>query len=275
MKIGLIGCGRVGLTFGYFLKRQNLLYGVYDRNQHALNRALKLLKIKNNPGYKNLIEKSEILLIATPDSEISNAFNQARKYITEKKYIFHFSGLFPGEIFSDDKFICSASVHPFATFPRIVIPPKKRRYNLFFQGCGECLAIARRIFPEWMFSIYKIDKVEKPYYHLLGVFSSNFIVGLMDAIQTITKKLGWSKKEFERFVLPIIFDTLDNIQKYGVKKGLSGPIVRGDIKTIKKHLETLKDYPEHYGIYCAISRVLIKYAPGKFQKKLKKIFKVN
>ncbi len=275
MKIGLIGCGRVGLTIAYFLKRKVLLYGVFDKDKEALKKAVKTLQIKRNPEYVDLIKNSNVLLFATPDDEIINAYNKAEKYITETKYLFHFSGVLPAEIFPPKKKIYRASVHPFASFPKVVIPPRRNRYILFIQGDKKSIKVAHTVFPKQNFTIRKIDKRQKTLYHLLGVFSSNFVVSLSEVIHIIIKKLGWKKTEFEKVVVPMMFDSLNNVKQYGVKRGLSGPIIRGDVKTIEKHLETLKKNPELLHIYRALSYLLIKYAPAKSKNSLKEILKIN
>ncbi|MEO0122484.1 MAG: DUF2520 domain-containing protein [candidate division WOR-3 bacterium] len=275
MKIGLIGCGRVGLTFAYFLRKKDILYGVFDKNKNALKRAVQILQIKRNPEYVDLIRNSNVLLFATPDDELINAYNKAERYITETKHLFHFSGVLPAEIFPKKKKIYRASLHPFASFPKVVIPPRRNRYILFVQGDKESIKVAHAIFPKKNFKMRKIDKRQKPLYHLLGVFSSNFVVSLSEAIHILLKKLRWKDTEFEEVVLPMIFDSFNNVKKYGVKMGLTGPLIRGDLKTIEKHLETLKKDQELSYIYRALSYLIIKYAPAKTQKRLKEILNIN
>lgn len=275
MKIGLIGCGRLGLTIGYFLKKTNLLYGLYDTNKQALKYGEKILKIKNNPEYRELIKNCNVLLFATPDDRISNAFNQARKFITNKKFLFHFSGLLPAEIFPANKSIHRATLHPFATFPHISIPPLRKNYTFFFQGDKESYQVARKIFSPENFKIRLLKKEQKPVYHLVGVFSSNLVVALVEAIFHLTKRLEWKKNDFDNFVLPMMSETIANVKKYGIKNGLSGPIVRGDIESIKKHLKILKRTPKLHCVYRDLSRIIIKYAPSKKQKQLKKILNLD
>lgn len=273
MKVGLIGCGRVGLTIAYFLGKNKSLCGVYDTDKRALKKAIRILKIKDNPEYEKLIKESRILLFATPDDEILNAYNQAKRYITERKYLFHFSGLLPAEVFPEKNGIYRAVVHPFATFPQIKIPPERDRYILFFQGDRKSFEIAQKIFTKKNFLIRRIDKKNKPFYHLLGVFASNLLVALIEITRMIQKKLRWKDKDFNDVILPIIFETLNNIEENGMEKGLSGPIARGDIKTIKKHLRILKSEPEILNAYSALSNIIIKYAPGDKQKILKRILR--
>ncbi len=275
IKIGLIGCGRVGLTIGYFLKKNNYLFGVYDIDRRAQYRAIRILKIAKNPDFQELIKKCNILLFATPDDEITDAFKKVKKYIADEKYLIHFSGLLPAEIFPGRKNVYRAALHPFATFPRITIHSQKKRYRLFFQGDEQSYRVIRRIFSKKNFIIHKISKEQKSSYHLLGVFSSNLLVALNEAIGSITKELKWTEKQTGEIVLPMLIETLSNIRQYGIENTLSGPLIRGDITTIGKHLKILKRNPDLYNIYCALSRIILKYAPVEKQRILKKILQLN
>lgn len=275
MKIGLIGCGRLGLTIGYFLKKYNRLYGVYDTDKKKLKHAIKILKIKNNPDYKKLIKNCQVLLFTTPDDKIVDAYNRAKKYITDKKFLFHFSGLLPAEIFADNKNVSRASLHPLATFPYTRIPPLRKKYELFFQGDKKNYRITLKIFPRKQFRIHILNKKDKPIYHLLGVFSSNMVVALVEAILVLSRKLAWRQKEFNDFIFPMMIETIMNVKEYGVKKGLSGPLVRGDVESIKKHLKILRKTPSLHKIYRDLSQIILKYAPAKKRRQFKQILNLD
>jgi len=49
---------------------------------------------------------------------------------------------------------------------------------------------------------------------------------------------------------PLIEGTLSNIGKVGVQKALTGPIARGDVKTVKTHIEEIGlKKPEFLALY--------------------------
>ncbi len=184
-----------------------------------------------------------------------------------KKYIFHFSGLLSSTVFPKSKNIYRGSIHPFATFPDIVLPPTRNKYYLFVEGNEHALRAIKRIFAERYFSIRKLKGCQKTKYHLLGVFSSNLLVGLVWAICGLAKDIGWTKKEINEVIMPIIEETLHNIRGKGLNNALSGPLERGDIEVIKKHLSTLKKNKDLSNIYKTLSLTVLKNVVKNSNKK--------
>ena len=272
MNIGLIGCGKVGTTIFYLLKNNNKIIGVYDINKKKEKQALKSLHIKKNLSLKELCTKSQALFFATPDDQILIAYMKAKPFIEDKKCIFHFSGLLPSAIFPKSRNIYRGSIHPFATFPDIVLPPARNKYYLFVEGNEHALHAIKRIFAKRYFSIKTLKGYQKTKYHLLGVFSSNLLIGLAWAICRLAKDIGWTKKEIDEVIIPIIEETLHNIHGKGLNNALSGPLERGDIEVIKKHLSTLKKNKDLSNIYRILSLAVLKnVVKGEKRKKIEEL----
>jgi predicted short-subunit dehydrogenase-like oxidoreductase (DUF2520 family) len=89
----------------------------------------------------------------------------------------------------------------------------------------------------------KIDKKSKPLYHAFGAFLSPLLVVHLDCAAELAVRAGIPRKEIPRFMSPIILQTLENLYLSLPKKGsgpaLSGPLVRGDVGTIDRHLKAL------------------------------------
>ncbi len=260
MKIGLIGCGKVGTSLLYSLRKNNQIVGVFDINKKNERTACKILSIKKNPSYRNLLAESEAIFLATPDDQILPAYRSAKKYLAGGKFIFHFSGLLSADIFPKAKNIYRGSVHPFATFPKLLIPPPRRKYFLFIEGDEKAKHICRKIFSKRNFILREIEKQEKPIYHLIGVFASNLLVGLIDSIHELMGNIAWHRKEFDEVVYPMILETLKNVRRYGTHNALSGPLARGDVGTIKRHLKVLKKNKNLHEIYTALSTSIYRRA---------------
>ncbi|KPJ74204.1 hypothetical protein AMJ52_01410 [candidate division TA06 bacterium DG_78] len=273
MKIGLIGCGKVGTTLFYLLKKNNRIVGVYDTNKRHEKNALRLLHINKNLPLRELCMGSDVLFIATTDGQILPAYKRIKPFLHTKKYIYHFSGLLPAEIFPKTKNILRCSIHPFATFPKIVIPPRKH-YILFTQGDREAQQVAKRIFSKEHFTLHNISKSKKPLYHLLGVFSSNLIVGLVSAIDELARRMDWKEDDMSAVVLPLIEETLYNIRNYKIKNALSGPLERGDVKIVRQHLKMLTGNKTLQNTYKVLSLNILKnILKAKKKKEIEKLLK--
>ena len=51
----------------------------------------------------------------------------------------------------------------------------------------------------------------------------------------------------------------------------SGPIVRGDVDTVKRHLDVLRKVPAGREVYAALARSALRYLPAKNKRALKQI----
>jgi predicted short-subunit dehydrogenase-like oxidoreductase (DUF2520 family) len=274
MRIGLIGCGRAGVTLFQLLRKNNKVIGVHDLKKNKERTAARLLKVRNNPPLRDMVGQCEAIFIATPDDEILKAYKAMRKFLNGRKYIFHLSGVLPAGIIPRTKNINRASVHPFATFPEITAPPPNKHFFISIEGDPLALRSARKIFRKENFTLKKIKKEDKATYHLVGVFSSNLLVGLASSIRRMAGRINWREEEFEQMILPMIEDTVDNLKAYGIPDSLSGPIARGDVRTIEKHLRALKNDNTLLNVYKALSLSIVEaMSDGKRKRALKRILR--
>ena len=272
MRIGLIGCGRVGQTIFHILKKSHKIIGVYDIIKKREKSALKLLGIKKNPTYGQLISWCDAIFIATPDDEILKAYLEMYDRLSGTKYIFHFSAILPADLLPKKKNIHRASVHPFATFPKIAIQIRRQHLVLSIEGDHAAINKARSIFSPKYFTLKRLRKRDKDFYHLIGVFSSNLLVGLVASINDIAKKTGWKEKELKELVHPLITETLRNIEKYGPEDSLTGPLRRGDIVTVQRHLKALKRNKRLSRIYKELSLYIVEnLTSGNKKSELRKL----
>jgi predicted short-subunit dehydrogenase-like oxidoreductase (DUF2520 family) len=71
--------------------------------------------------------------------------------------------------------------------------------------------------------------------------------------------------------VPILEQTLANYARLGAAGAFSGPIARGDIATVEKHLKVLVGVPAAREIYVALAREALADLPAKNRASLEKI----
>ena len=65
-------------------------------------------------------------------------------------------------------------------------------------------------------------------------------------------------------MLPLIRGTLHNIETLGIPDALTGPIMRGDVKTVRDHLDAMrKRTPELIGLYKKLAQQTVAVARDK------------
>jgi len=93
---------------------------------------------------------------------------------------------------------------------------------------------------------------------------SNFFVALVDFGLRYYRALGAEKQDALRAVLPLIRGTLANIESLGIPDALTGPVMRGDIETIRGHLEAMQARtPELLPLYRELARHTVRVAQDK------------
>jgi predicted short-subunit dehydrogenase-like oxidoreductase (DUF2520 family) len=84
------------------------------------------------------------------------------------------------------------------------------------------------------------------------VFASNYHVTLIDAALELMQGAGLSRGAALNALRPIIRATTENVLSSGPELALTGPILRGDAATVRKHFQALERcLPETKDLYAA------------------------
>jgi predicted short-subunit dehydrogenase-like oxidoreductase (DUF2520 family) len=81
---------------------------------------------------------------------------------------------------------------------------------------------------------------DKVLYHAAAVFACNYLVTLVKLALDLWQDFGVSSQEATRALLPLLAGTINNINNIGVPNCLTGPVARGDLGTIERHLSALE-----------------------------------
>lgn len=97
-----------------------------------------------------------------------------------------------------------------------------------------------------------VDPARWPHYHAAAVMACNYHVTLVDAALELMQIAGISRGAALEALGPIVRATTGNILASGPELALTGPIRRGDVGTIRRHLAALEDsLPETRDLYTA------------------------
>jgi predicted short-subunit dehydrogenase-like oxidoreductase (DUF2520 family) len=213
---------------------------------------------------------SDVVWLCVPDDAIATvARSLAQNADWKGRVALHSSGA----LASDEMVaLCrrgalAASVHPMMTF---VAGSRQAGSELSLAGvpfaiAGDAKAVraSRAIVKELGGKAYTIRRQDKVAYHAWGTFASPLLTALLATTEHVAAAAGVNRREAKRRMLPILQQTLANYAARGAAGAFSGPIVRGDVETIRRHLRVLRKVPEAEQVYAALAKAAVRYLPGK------------
>jgi len=275
-RIAIVGPGRLGSALavelhraGYYLTEIISTNRMASRRKAvALSRRVRAVATSHSP-----ILEADLVWFCVPDREIGKAARKLAHTADWKgKIALHSSGALP----SDElhallrRGAAVASVHPLMTFVRGSVP-SLQGIPFALEGDPTALRTARKIVRDLGAEAFPISKNKKAAYHAWGGFTSPLLIALLVTGEKLAQAAGLSAADARKKMLPIVRQTLANYARLGPAKAFTGPIVRGDVGVVRKHLRELKKVPGANEVYVALARAGLRYLPVRNRRELEKL----
>lgn len=266
LRIGIIGAGRVGSAIAFHTRRLGYgIAGIYDRRPSQAWIVYGLLKLPYvRMRSRDVAAGSDVLFFTTPDAHIEPEFRAVRKWVLPGTLVVHCSGALGVEVFADSRQqgLETLAMHPAQSFSSHAHAIRTIRGCCFaLEGTRAGLLFGRR-FVKGLGGVSVIVRgAQRPLYHAMCVFASNFITGLFGAAETIGERLGMSRLRVARLVFPLASTVLESAAEFGAVASLTGPVQRGDADTVQRQLTALSQtVPELTACYRVLSEYLVTMA---------------
>jgi predicted short-subunit dehydrogenase-like oxidoreductase (DUF2520 family) len=134
------------------------------------------------------------------------------------------------------------SFHPLQSFPEPRPPDAFRGIVVAVDGTTLALrrrlgALARALGARPR----RVDDSQRALYHAAAVFASNYLVTLLGEAVGLLEQAGWSEREATAALVRLSEGALLSISRRGPTAALTGPIRRGDVETVQRHLVALAE----------------------------------
>ena len=246
-KIGVIGAGVVGTAIGVILNRQGYeIAGVYDIDTESTTQLVEKTGCRVFSDAGQLSGSAEILFITVNDSaigQVADALADSGSF-QNGQIVIHMSGAHSAEILGKARDFEARvlSVHPLQSFANLEGDIKSLPGSVFSiqgdeAGYETAIELVEALGGEYFF----IAGEAKPLYHAGACVVSNYLVTLIDLGARLLEASGIPADRSSRALMPLVRGTLSNIERVGIPAALTGPIARGDIATVAKHLECMQD----------------------------------
>ena len=241
--LGFIGAGPVGTTFGVCLSSQGYkVVGVADINAAAAEGFAGLVAGCQAFGKSQaLADMADIVFITTPDDFISKV-SSGLKW-RQGQVVLHCSGASTVQALESAKrqgaFV--GSIHPCQSFASAEQAIANLPGSTFAIEAEEPVrsiltAMARALKGD----IVYLTSEDKTLYHAAAAMACNYFVTIEKLATDLWKNFGKTPADGIKAYMPLLKGTLANIENAGFPNCLTGPIARGDVATIRRHLSALE-----------------------------------
>jgi predicted short-subunit dehydrogenase-like oxidoreductase (DUF2520 family) len=275
-KIAIIGAGNLGSAIAISLQAAGFrISEIVSRKGRASRQRARMLARRVGARATQLVNaefSADVVWLCVPDDETRSCAEAIAGADWRGKTVLHSSGALTSDELAPlrSQGARAASVHPMMTFVRGVTP-SLRGVGFAVEGDREAVGVARKVVAALGGETFRIAKKDKSAYHAWGTFASPLLTALLAISERVAGAAGVRRKVARRWMLPIVRQTVENYAKQGASRGFSGPIVRGDVATIRKHLKVLRRVPTASEVYLALARAAIRTLPTRNRKQLKAI----
>jgi predicted short-subunit dehydrogenase-like oxidoreductase (DUF2520 family) len=206
---------------------------------------------------------SGIVLICVPDGVVEET--AAALDVEKGTVVAHVCGALGSEAVAGARGAEPGSLHPLRSFA----DPERAAASFAGTACAvegspaaaeALLGLVRRMGGEPL----RVNPGGKPLYHAGAVFASNYLVAICHAAERLFESAGIPAAEGRAALARLAEGTLDNVTASGPAAALTGPVERGDDRTVRRHVEALKrTRPELAEAYAALGRVALDLARSR------------
>ena len=257
--VSIIGTGRLGTALAIALSSEGYsINALIARRRGNARRAAALLDGPTRVmAVKDLADSPApgLLLIATPDDQIATVAEMLGEldWLDGKMpTVLHTSGALSSDVLTPlrDKGWSTGSLHPLVS----VSEPKAGARLLrgaFWCVEGDRLAVrqGKAIVRDLEGKSFSISADKKPLYHAAAVMVSGNVTALFDVALEMLGQCGLEPTQARQALLPLLASAVRNLEEMETSRALTGTFARGDVETVKRHLETLKGNKSALEIY--------------------------
>ena len=267
LKLGFIGAGTVGTALSVRLSSKGYQIIAISSRSHAsasfLAKAVNGCHVFNNN--QDVADTAELIFITTPDDTIASVAAETQWHRGQS--VVHCSGALSVDILKPAKKLGArvGAFHPLQTFANVKQAIENMPGSTFAVEAEEPLLstlkdMAIALDGHWI----ELKANDKVAYHAAAVIAGNYLVTIAKLATDLWQSFNIPQSQATQALLPLIRGTIHNIDTVGIPQCLTGPIARGDIETIKKHLNALqKVAPALLSTYQELGRQTIPIALAK------------
>lgn len=280
--VSIVGSGRLGTALASALSQKGYqIEAVVARRIAHARRAASVLGSRTlalSAEQLGRLPGSKIILITTPDDEILNTAKELgdRDLTARGQTVLHTSGaLSASEVLAPlaAAGFNTGSIHPLVSVSDPASGAEQLRDAFYcIEGNAVAIRVAKALVKDLDGHAFQIAAKDKPLYHAAAVMTAGHVTALVALATDLLVQCGLNEKTARRVLLPLLESTVANLTSAKPADALTGTFARGDLATVKRHLEALsnKGSAEAIAAYKLLGRYSLELAKKRIDPAIRK-----
>lgn len=263
--ISIVGSGRLGTTLGVALLHSGYpIRSLVARRVQNARRAARLLDgdVQVLAAKElHLLRPTNVILITVPDDQIASVaaeLSQLEVAGAGPPTVFHTSGALSSDVLEPlrKRGWSTGSIHPLVSVSHAGVPLEGGFWSV--EGDKSAVRLGKSIVRDLDGTSFFIRSEDKPLYHAAAVMVSGNVVALFDVALEMLAECGLKRQAAHNILLPLITSTVRNLETKDPAQALTGTFSRGDLETVKQHLNALKQNQDALELYRLLGKRSLK-----------------
>jgi len=259
LTLGFIGSGRAAGSLARSLTGAGHRALVAQQGESAARLALDLQA--DVAEALEVLASSDLTFLAVPDRAIAPVAAQLSAGIPQGtgRHIVHLAGSQPAALLAPfaAKGFGIGAFHPLQVLSGDPIP---RGTAFAIEAEGQTREILSQLVVDLDGVEIEVPTGARPAYHAAAVITANLGMALLAESLDLTARAGIDRTRALAGLGALLQGGVDAALKRGLPDALTGPVARGDVATVRRHLDLLRDDPELLNAYRAVSKLALRQA---------------
>jgi predicted short-subunit dehydrogenase-like oxidoreductase (DUF2520 family) len=269
----IMGAGVVGTALAARLVRAGLpVTGLHGRQVELTDAAARAISgvVGSTGDVPQILSESDVVIISVRDDRVPEVAERLAREgrLRHEQILLHTSGANPARTIlaaALPHVRAVGTLHPLVSFADARVAVEGLQQMAFgIEGDEPARAMAKRIVRALGARAVFLEAENLALYHAGAVMASNYVVALADTAQSLLIKAGVPADQALPILIPLLTSVVQNLAQLGLPGALTGPVARGDVASVERHIATLEARaPELVALYRLVGRDVLRLAREK------------
>jgi len=256
-RLAFVGAGRVGTTLAIAFSRAGWrVTAVASRDDARRDRFAQLVPGARAFAEPNaVLDDADLVFLTVPDDAVPEVVGRLHLYSGQA--LVHTSGGLPASVLEPARAAGTSigGFHPLVAFADVDRAlADLAGATIALEGDEGLLPVLAELAEAVGARPVRLPAGTKPAYHAAAVLAAGGVLALLDTLAELALLAGLDERAALGVYLPLSRQAMANAVELGLAPALTGPVARGDVGTVRAHLDYLgASAPDALALYLALA----------------------